>query len=370
MNENNKTTKDLSLMQVEGALDRKAIESLFASLKTGVYYTFDFSNATTINFAAMRTMLNYRQAGFRFSIINANDSIAEKLEDTGVASIINMCRKPKHLDISKYQEFGGSFLSKSFNSNDGDSMLKLYGPNVPKRMVAQEKSVAKAVMLFGIPTPLVGTLYEDGDMTALDFERIEGKKSFSRIIANEPDRLEEITVRFARMCKQLHTTPCDTNIFADRSVTYRQAIVNLKEFNDEEKEQMLDFVNNIPVHTTCLHGDCQMSNVITNGEIDLWIDLADFGYGNPMFDMGMWYFLSRLNTEENMIKVFNFGKETMDKIWPIFVREYFGADTPEKQAEAERQIEPFAALHMAYLSSVYFSMPFMIEYIRKTLLKQ
>lgn len=365
----NHNKKNNTFIHAEGVIDKQAVETLFAELDKNIYYTFNFSNATTINFAAMRSILNHRKAGYRFCLINVNDDIAEKLEDTGVASLINMCRKPKPLDISKYQEFGGSFLSKSFNSTDGDSMLKLYGPNVPKQMVAQEKSVAKAVMLFGIPTPLVGTLYEDGDMTALDFERIEGKKSFSRIIANEPDRLEEVTIRFARMCKQLHSTPCDTNIFADRSVTYRQAIINLKEFNDEEKEQMLEFLNSVPAKTTCLHGDCQMSNVITNGETDLWIDLADFGYGNPMFDMGMWYFLTQLNSEENMIKIFNFGKETCDKIWPIFIREYFDANTPEQQAEVNREIEQFAALHMAYLSSVYFSFPFMIEYIRKKLLK-
>ena len=130
-------------------------------------------------------------------------------------------------------------------------------------MVAQEKAVARAVMLFGLPTPLVGTLYEDGDRTALDFERIPDKRSFSRIIAEEPEQLETITRRFAKMCRKLHETPCDTTLFQDRVLAHRQVVINCKELTDAEKEPVLAFVDSIPRVTTCLHGDLQMSNVIT-----------------------------------------------------------------------------------------------------------
>lgn len=362
-------TIDGNIVFMNGNLDGKGAEDLMNALDSSVIYFLDFSGVDDINFAALRTLLRFRKSGLHFNIINAEASIAEKFEDTGVSAFISICRKAKPLDISKYDEFGASFLSKAFNNQDGDSMLKVYGENVPKWLVAQEKMTARAVMLFGIPTPLVGTLYEDGAKTALDFERIEGKKSFSRIISEQPERLKEITVRFARMCKQLHSTECDTGIFANRAQFYRNSIMKCTDFTEEEIAKALSFIDNLPVETTCLHGDMQFSNVITNGKDDLWIDLSDFGYGNHMLDMGMWFFQCLL-TPENMVQdLYHLSKDQMAQVWNCFIEEYFGADTDEKKAETTQSIMPFAALHMMYLGSTYGFMPFMFPIIRENLMK-
>lgn len=358
-----------NIISFKGFLDAKGADSLVSSMKEDYVCFLDFSDVTDVNFAAMRSLLRFRQAGHPFRIINASSAVAEKFEDSGVSSFIDVCRKARKLDMSKYEEFGASFLSRAYNSDDGDSMIKIYGKRVPKWLVAQEKAVARAVMVFGIPTPLVGTLYEDGDNTALDFERIEGKRSFSRIIADEPERLEEMSRRFAVMCKKLHETECDTTSFSDRSVYYRQAVENCKEFTLEEKQKVLAFIDSVPKKTTCLHGDMQLSNVITNDVDDLWIDLSDFGYGNPMFDMGMWYFQSVLNIEERARNLFHLGMEDLGRVWNFFVEEYFGADTPEKKEAVRAEVEPFAALHMLYLGSTYGFEPGMTDFIRFKLMR-
>lgn len=356
---------DGNLISVRGAVDGKAAAAITILFNPGTIYVLDFEDVCSVNFAALREFLRTRKSGKRFCVINASNEVCEKFEDTGVAYIVNISRKPKALDISKYTEFGASFLSKAFNSGDGDSMIKLYGPRVPKQMVAQEKAVAKAVMLFGLNTPLVGSLYTDGTNMALDFERIEGKRSFSRIISEEPERLEEISAKFAKMCKELHVTPCDTNIFPDRSILYRQAVTNCHELSENVIQNALKFLDSVPAETTCLHGDMQLSNVITTGKEDMWIDLSDFSYGNHMFDLGMLYFLSRLNPERRMQDLFHFGHETMEKVWPVFMRGYFNVQTDEEIEEANRSIEPFAALHMIYLGSTYGFEPELFGFINK-----
>ena len=357
-----------NLIAVSGFLNGTTAEEICGLFTENIVYVLDFSEVTGVNFAALRTLLSCRRSGSRFCIINAPSEVAERFEDTGVSSFINICRKPRPLKLEQYSEFGASFMSKAYNSEDGDSMIKVYGANVPKWVVAQEKAVARSVMVFGLNTPLVGTIYEDGARTALDFERIEGKRSFSRIISEEPERLEEISRRFARMCKQLHTTKCDTGIFADRKVYYRQTVLRSTAINDEERKKVLAFIDSIPDATTCLHGDMQLSNVITNGKEDLWIDLSDFGYGYPMLDMGMWYFLCILNVEEITFDLFHLHKEDMARIWDCFVEEYFGADTAAKKAEVAAGVEKYAALHMLYLGSNYGFKPGMMEYIREKIL--
>lgn len=362
-------TKEDNIIKAKGSLDGKGADSLVAAMAIDACSTLDFDEVSDINFAALRSMLRSRRNGLKFNIINVSDNVAEKFEDSGVSVFITICRKPKPLNIKDYEEFGAGYLSKAYNSADGDSMLKVYGPMVPESVAIREKTLSRAVMVFGIPTPLVGSYYKDGEMKGLDFERIPGKRSFSRIISDEPDRLEEITVKFAKMCKELHSTECDTEIFPDRASFYRKAVNDCKELSEEQKEEVYRFIDSIPRATTCLHGDMQLSNVISDGKDDLWIDLSDFSYGNPMMDMGMWYFLSMLNPERLCQHIFHLSKEQMSRIWDIFVEEYFGADTPSKKEEVIRMVEPYAALHMIYLGSTYCFEPFMLPYIKEKIFK-
>ena len=359
-------SKDKPVIAVTGKLDGQGAESLISVLSTRNSTMLDFDGVESISFAALRTLLEARRAGTRFFIINAADSVAERFEDSGVSSVISISRKPRQLDMSRYTVFGEGYMSKAYNSDDSETMLKVYGPRVPRELAAQEQAVARAVMLFGIPTPLVGKLYTDGESNALDYERITDKRSFSRIISEEPERLEEITLRFAGMCRQLHATQCDTAIFDDRAIYYRQAVMKCQEINEEEKARILEFVDGIPQETTCLHGDMQMSNIISTSRGDMWIDLAEFGYGNHLFDLGMWYFMCRLNTDQLNRHIFHFGNDTMEKIWPIFAREYFG---PEMTlGEVDALVAPFAALHMLYLGTFFGFQPHMMPFIRKELL--
>ena len=361
-------SKEGSILKLKGDLDGQGVHRLETAMDADNIFTLDFDEVGSVNFAALRALLRCRRNGIRFNIINASSDVIEMFEDTGVSSFLNVFRKPKDLDISKYDEFGGGYLSRSFNSEDGDSMLKYYGKRVPAEVVYREKSVARKVFLFGIPTPMVGPLHCSDGNFAIDFERIEGKRSLSRVIADEPERLEEITVKFANMCKELHSTPCDTNMFEPRVEAYRNAVLNCKDITDDEKNTALGFIDSIPAATTCLHGDMQLSNIITNGEDYLWIDLSDFGYGNPMLDIGMWCFLSILNSEQRIDQIFHLTKEQITRCWRIFAREYFGADTEEKQGEVIARVMPFAALHMLYLGSSYGFEPGMIEFIREKLL--
>lgn len=352
-------------IKATGKLDGPGADELVAAMLPNNIYVINFADVCDINFAAIRSLLRARQSGLTFSIIDASGEVAEKFEDTGVSSVVAVCRKPKPLHIDQYEHFGGSFLSESYNSADGDSMIKVYGENVPREVVAREKAAARSVMLFGIPTPLVGTLYEEGNKTAIDFERITGKRSFARIMADEPENVEAYAVKFAHMCKKLHSTQCDTAVFPDRSIVYRTVIQDCKDFTEEERSMILGFLDNVPKATTCIHGDMHVGNVITNGKDDLWIDLSDFSYGFPYFDVGMLMFVSKFNTDELLKHMFHFGRETMDKVWDIFLREYFGAQTAEQKAAAEREVMPFAALQMAFMGASYGFKPFMLPIIRK-----
>ena len=352
---------------VKGKINQEAIEPIREAMTANAIFCLDFSEVEEVNFGAMRGFLNLRKNGLPISIVNASDAVTEKFEDSGLSTFVSICRKAKPLDMSIYEEFGESFMSKAYNSADGDAMIKVYGKRGSLEMVTREKAVARAVMVFGIPTPMVGTIYSDGEKWALDFERIAGKRSLSRIISEEPERMEEITVLFAKMCKDLHATPCDTAVFSDRRAFYRSIIAPSNAISEDNRRKVLAFIDRIPAATTCLHGDLQPSNVITNGKENLWIDLSDFAYGYPLMDLAMFYFLSNVVTEQIMIHLFHLGKEDMRKIWDIFCREYFGTSDAAVLAEKEEEIKRYCILHMVYLGCLAGFEPFMVPIVEAAL---
>ena len=360
--------KETHRVFVKGWLTGLSADELMDSLGKDCLWTLDFSGVTGIDFAALRSLLRNRRQGAQFYVVNAIDSVAEMFETTGVSSFIGVCRMPGSFSLEGYTQFGGSFISNTYNAPDGDSIRKVYKPCAPEGAAEREKLTARACLLFGIPTPMSGLICKGEEGISLDFERITGKRSFARVISEEPERLEEIAVRFAKMCKQLHSTPCDTALFPDRTLFYRDIITRAEGFTPEERGRMMAFLDSVPRTTTCLHGDMHIGNVITTGRDDLWIDMSDFSYGNPLFDVAMMYFTAYCSPENMVMDLYHITAEQFREVYRIFAREYFGADTPEKLEASSEQMKPFCALHMLYLGVTYGFMPFMYDFIHQMML--
>lgn len=270
------------------------------------------------------------------------------------------------VDMNDYEQSGDGFTAVSYNHKDGDRMMKLYAPFIPDTVPLQELTTARNVYDMGINTPRALRLVTDGDRNGVEFERIVGKQSFARAISNHPEDLEKYAVKFAEMCRKLHNTPCNTLKFKSERQFYMEILKSVTEFTDDEKEKIRRFVRSVPEAKTCLHGDMHIGNVITDGEREWWIDLADFRYGNPMFDMGMWNFLCNEISEELAFNLFHITKQSMQEVWRVFVREYFGTSDYER---IYSMVAPYTALRMMKFYSIHRTEPFMKDYVRKWLLK-
>ena len=82
----------------------------------------------------------------------------------------------------------------------------------------------------------------------------------------------------------------------------------------------------------------------------------------------MWYFLTRLNSEERMQQLFHLGGAELKRVWNLFAEEYAGARSPEEKRAFEQQVRPYAALHMIYLGVNVGFVPGMLDQVREILL--
>ena len=271
--------------------------------------------------------------------------------------------RPELIDINDYEESGDGFTAISYNSKQGCRMIKLYSDFIPFNVPEKEMKVNRTLLSKGLPIPMVYRMVTDGDRVGVEFERIMNKRSFSRAISQEPDKLEEYTVRFTAMCKHLHSIECDTTLFDPVELRFLKAVNECKSFSDTVRSNAVAFIKSIPPATTCIHGDLHIGNALMAGDKLYWIDLADFAYGNPLFDIGMLYFVSRLSTSEEMSdKIFHLSCAQMCEIWSIFVREYFG---PGKEKEINAFMDKMGALYMIFFDCRDSLLPGMPEFVNE-----
>jgi len=252
---------------------------------------------------------------------------------------------PLLINLNDYVRTGEGANGASYNhKTDPGIMLKMYFRNF--EAAEKELELAQKVYAAGIPTPEPGDLVTDGKQVGIRFRRIDGKKSYSRACGDDPEHTEEYAREFAQLCKKLHSIHVDTTQF--QSVKERlYAILEANPFfTDEQKKKIHDFIAAAPDTDTAIHGDLQFSNGIFTEKDGVrtpyFIDLGDFCYGYPMFDIGMVYLCCCLNDEAWTMEQYHMSNATAARFWDAFAKEYFGPEA--NMDEVMKQVRIYAGL--------------------------
>ena len=250
--------------------------------------------------------------------------------------------KAIRVDLADYRQAGEGANGVSYDHlRDPDVMLKMYRPGMVQQPL-DEMRIARKVFDAGIPTPEPGDLVTDGTRYGIRFRRIRGKVSYARAVADHPERLGRYAEEFAAMCRSLHATHVDTAAFECVKDRYAWQLDENPFFTATEKERLLRFIQDAPDTDTAIHGDLQFGNVIFTGEDRYFIDLGDFCYGYPLFDIGMVYSIAFLSEPDFVREAFHMPQEMAARFWQAFAPAYFGPDRPLR--DIEEQVRPFAGL--------------------------
>jgi uncharacterized protein (TIGR02172 family) len=247
------------------------------------------------------------------------------------------------ISLDDYILSGGGFNGESYDhKTDPSVMLKLYFPGKIQQPL-DEMTLARKVYDLGIPTPEPGeyVVTEDGRY-GIRFQRVLGKKSYSRAVGDNPEEFGKYASEFAQMCLQLHSVHVDTSMFENVKDRYFRLLKENPFFTSKEKERLGRFIEDTPDEDTAIHGDLQFSNAIFAGDKRYFIDLGDFCYGNHLFDLGMVYLCCNLSGEDFIQETFHMPKSLARKFWEAFVPVYFGENS--RIDEIDEMIRPYAGL--------------------------
>ena len=260
------------------------------------------------------------------------------------------------IDLNDYVQTGEGGTALAYTHKSGKSLAKLYNPDFDIGKIKEEFWTSRTVFDLGISSPEPYRLITDGKRFGGEYELIQGKRSFSRIISQESGRLEELSLEFARMARTLHATKADTS----RLRSYKEMVTQFysgKTFVPEDyRKKVLEFLDKVPDTPTCLHGDLQISNAITDGKRTLWIDVGGFGYGAPEWDLALMWNLAHMPDAEKLDFLFHLPSETMKAHWNIFFSAYLGTNDPGRIEDATRRLSMFAAAKIPYMIETAFHM--------------
>ena len=246
------------------------------------------------------------------------------------------------IDLADYEYAGEGANGVSYNHRyDPDVMLKLYRPGMVLQPL-DEMRIARKVFETGIPTPEPGDYVTDGTRFGVRFLRIRNKVSYARAVGDHPENVVRYAEEFAGMCRELHATHVDTAAFECVKDRYARQLAENPFFTPLEKDRLLRFIQEAPDTDTAIHGDLQYGNAIFAGDERFFIDLGDFCYGYPLFDIGMVYCTAFLSEPDFVRDAFHMEPALSVRFWKAFAPAYFGTDRPLRDIEAE--VRPFAGL--------------------------
>lgn len=253
------------------------------------------------------------------------------------------------IELSDYTRSGEGGTAVSYTHKTRNTLAKLYNPGFEADRAKAEFHTARAVFEMGIPTPEPYRLVTDGERYGAEYELIKGKRSFTRIISEEPERLQEISLTFAEWARRLHATPVPPG----RLRSYKEVLIQFyKEKTlvpEAYKQKALAFLETVPDTTTCLHGDLQIGNIITDGERTLWIDVGEFSHGTPEWDISIMWIMGVRMGEERANSLFHLTSEQMRAHWNFFLPAYLGTSDPQILGQYTRQLIPYYAAKVPYV---------------------
>lgn len=255
----------------------------------------------------------------------------------------------KKINLEEYVQSGEGGTAISYTHKTRNALVKLYKPGFEADRAREEFLTARTVFELGIPTPEPLRLVTDGERFGAEYELVMGKRSFTRIVSQEPERLEEISLNFAREAKKLHSMPAPTN----RLRSYKQAITRFyleKNLVPESyKQRMLAFLETVPDTPTCVHGDLQIGNIITDELRTLWIDVGEFSYGAPEWDLCIMWTMSQRMDAQRADMLFHLKPEQLKQHWEIFLPAYLGTSDPQALGAFTKRIIPYYAAKVPYV---------------------
>lgn len=247
-----------------------------------------------------------------------------------------MSQEARRISLDDWELFGGGGNGLSYyNLQDDSIVLKMNKATLPPEHTLREFQRSKSLYEMGISCPRVIDFVTDGERYGLIVERIKEKKSFARIISEDPSQLEPLARAFAQNARQLHSVRCDNGLFPSFRENFLNGLSESTALSDKEKRILRKTLDSMSDEAFCIHGDLTPGNIIRAGGKDYWIDLGDVTFGDPDIDMGYLMFVADHIPTKLVDFLYHISRKQFQEFAEIYGQEYYGSRWRSPELEAK-----------------------------------
>ncbi|MEG2274675.1 MAG: anti-sigma factor antagonist, partial [Clostridia bacterium] len=248
----------------------------------------DAENLEYISSAGLRIILRLGNAHDDLKIVNVSSSVYEVFEMTGFAEIFKVEKAYRKFSVDGCEVIGQGANGVVYRLDD-DTIIKVYRNPDSLPEIKRERELARKAFVLGIPTAIPYDVVKVGDGYGSVFELLNAK-SFAKLLAKEPEKLDYYVKLFIDVLKKLHSThvqPGDMPNMKDVAldwVDYLESHLEAKQY-----EKLKRMVSEVPERSTMIHGDYHIKNIMMQNDEVLLIDMDTLSYGHPIFELAQMY---------------------------------------------------------------------------------
>ena len=308
--------------------------------KDGADVTLDASGLEYISSAGLRVILRIKKAFPSFKITGVNSEIYEIFEMTGFTEMMTVEKAYRVVSVEGCEVIGEGANGKVYRI-DGDNVVKTYKNADALNDIQHEREVARLALVLGIPTAISYDVVKVGDSYGSVFELLDAK-SFSKLLAKEPDRFDWCVSEYIKMLKKIHSTEVPAGKLPKFKDKVLPAVNRTKDIlPDGLGEKLVKMTEAIPESNNMIHGDYHTKNIVLAGDEVLVIDMDTLSVGHPIFDfMRMYnaYIGYSENDPDIILKFQGYTADVAEKFWHRSLAEYIGTSNEQKIKDIENKV--------------------------------
>ena len=305
--------------------------------QAGAPVTLDASGLDYISSAGLRVILRVRKTCPDLRIVNVNSEVYEILDMTGFTEMMPVEKAYRVVSVEGCEEIGRGANGTIYRI-DQDNVVKVYNNADALSDIQHEREVAKLALILGIPTAISYDVVRVGESYGSVFELLNAR-SFSKILATEPERMDWCVREYVDLLKKIHSTLVPAGKLPDMKETVRNWAAFMKDHLPEDAgEKLCTMVEAVPHDDHMIHGDYHTKNVELQNDEVLLIDMDTLAVGHPIFELASMFnsFIGYSEFDHDTIMKFQgFDFETGTAFWKKSLAAYLGTANERKNREVE-----------------------------------
>ena len=281
-----------------------------------------------ISSAGLRIILRLRKKHPELRIVNVKSDVYEVLEMTGFTEMMTVEKAYRRVSIEGCEEIGRGANGALYRI-DKDNVVKIYNNVDALADIQHEREVARLALILGIPTAISYDVVKVGDSYGSVFELLNAR-SFSKILATEPEKLDWCVEQYVDMLKRIHSTEVPEGKLPDMKETVLSWAEFMQDYLPEESgKKLLALIEAVPHDNHMIHGDYHTKNIELQDDEVLLIDMDTLAVGHPIFELGSMFNAYRGFFELDHEAIMSFQKfsyEIAEEFWYKTLARYLGTE--------------------------------------------